>query len=328
LTNEDELPAIESKTQPGIDWDAMKAPFEPCEIEWRLQKKGLSNGHPWGLCLAYVTARAVMDRLDDVCGPENWQITEPVPVHTSEVIFAYDAQKWNSQDFETKLCYGIPPKKGTQNHMMQGVCTHKLAGFNIGISVRVSGEWITKWDGADVTDFEEYKGGISSAVKRAAVHFGIGRYLYGLKDNFADFKSAQAQKSIKKEYIQGSEHNWLPPMLSERFLPEGWSGDQHEHLIKGAAAKPKKKAAKRAPAKKPDLLDTPPSAGTVPASQSTRGDDVFQNAVNAITGAIEGDPAQKAGKLAAITSQVKVRRSEKKITEDQAEQLINLITSA
>ena len=48
------------------------------------------------------------------------------------------------------------------------------------ISVRFSpdGEWIVKSDGSDDTKIESEKGGISSALKRAAVLLGIGRYLY------------------------------------------------------------------------------------------------------------------------------------------------------
>ena len=38
--------------------------------------------------------------------------------------------------------------------------------------------WVTKTDGADDTTIEGAKGGISDALKRAAVQFGIGRYLY------------------------------------------------------------------------------------------------------------------------------------------------------
>lgn len=37
---------------------------------------------------------------------------------------------------------------------------------------------ITKWDGADRTNIEATKGGISSAFKRAAVLFNLGRHLY------------------------------------------------------------------------------------------------------------------------------------------------------
>ena len=46
------------------------------------------------------------------------------------------------------------------------------------LSIRIDGEWITKSDGADDSNIEGAKGGISDALKRAAVLFGIGRYLY------------------------------------------------------------------------------------------------------------------------------------------------------
>lgn len=48
-----------------------------------------------------------------------------------------------------------------------------------------SGEWITKWDGADNTNFESTKGGLSDSMKRAAVQWGIGRYLYTLESVWA-----------------------------------------------------------------------------------------------------------------------------------------------
>ncbi len=46
------------------------------------------------------------------------------------------------------------------------------------LSVRFDLEWITKSDGADDSSIEGAKGGISDALKRAAVLLGIGRYLY------------------------------------------------------------------------------------------------------------------------------------------------------
>ncbi len=41
---------------------------------------------------------------------------------------------------------------------------------------------ITRSDGAGDTDFEAEKGGLSDAFKRAAVMFGVGRYLYNAKN--------------------------------------------------------------------------------------------------------------------------------------------------
>lgn len=50
-------------------------------------------------------------------------------------------------------------------------------------------EWeckVTKSDGAGDTGTEGEKGAISDALKRAAVKFGIGRYLYGLGGQWVD----------------------------------------------------------------------------------------------------------------------------------------------
>lgn len=41
-----------------------------------------------------------------------------------------------------------------------------------------SGDWVTKTDGGEYTKVSEFKGACSDALKRAAVQFGIGRYLY------------------------------------------------------------------------------------------------------------------------------------------------------
>jgi len=46
------------------------------------------------------------------------------------------------------------------------------------LSCNFGGEWITKADGADDTQIEGAKGGLSDALKRAAVQFGVARYLY------------------------------------------------------------------------------------------------------------------------------------------------------
>lgn len=48
------------------------------------------------------------------------------------------------------------------------------------LSVKIGEEWVAKSDGAGGTNIEGDKGGISDAFKRAAVKFGVGRYLYYL----------------------------------------------------------------------------------------------------------------------------------------------------
>jgi hypothetical protein len=52
----------------------------------------------------------------------------------------------------------------------------KQAVCNIGL--KIDGEWIWRADGAGTTNIEEEKGMLSDAFKRAAVRWGIGKYLY------------------------------------------------------------------------------------------------------------------------------------------------------
>jgi hypothetical protein len=56
------------------------------------------------------------------------------------------------------------------------------------LSIQVDGQWVTKSDGAGDTDYEGDKGAISDAFKRAAVKWGIGRYLYGLDSPWVEIE--------------------------------------------------------------------------------------------------------------------------------------------
>ena len=59
------------------------------------------------------------------------------------------------------------------------------AGFICSLSIKINDRWITKEDGAGMTEYESVKGGISNAFKRVASSgFGIGRYLYNAKKNW------------------------------------------------------------------------------------------------------------------------------------------------
>lgn len=56
-------------------------------------------------------------------------------------------------------------------------------------SLKIDGEWISKEDGAQITEFESIKGGISSAFKRVASSgWAIGRYLYDVRNQWFPIK--------------------------------------------------------------------------------------------------------------------------------------------
>jgi hypothetical protein len=58
-----------------ISLHKLKEPFPPDRISWRVGSTTKDKAK--GMALAYIDARDVMQRLDDVCGPENWQCDYP-----------------------------------------------------------------------------------------------------------------------------------------------------------------------------------------------------------------------------------------------------------
>ena len=58
------------------------------------------------------------------------------------------------------------------------------------IGIRCDVEWVWKANGAGDTDVEKEKGAFSDAFKRAAVLWGIGRYLYDLDSPWVELEAA------------------------------------------------------------------------------------------------------------------------------------------
>lgn len=53
------------------------APFPQEDVEWRVSRAGVGGKGIYCRVLCYITNRAVQQRLDQVCGPENWRVEEP-----------------------------------------------------------------------------------------------------------------------------------------------------------------------------------------------------------------------------------------------------------
>ncbi len=60
-----------------IDLSKLAEPFPQDDIEWRVSRAGKGPKGIYCMVLAYITARGVQARFDEVCGPENWQLKEP-----------------------------------------------------------------------------------------------------------------------------------------------------------------------------------------------------------------------------------------------------------
>lgn len=157
-------------------FERLAAPFRPDQVSWRVgvsnkKKRQKETGDNFakatkGQVLAYIDARDVMDRLDEVCGPDGWQ------------------NRYTHAEKKT-------------------ICE---------IGVRTDdGEWVWKADGAGESDIEAEKGALSDAFKRAAVRWGVGRYLYHLPTPWVDLD--------EREQITPAEMAKLEKLLSGKTAP-------------------------------------------------------------------------------------------------------------
>lgn len=132
-----------------MNLDKLKEPFAHDVIHWRV---GATNKEKTkGIPFAYIDARDVQDRLDDVCGIGGWQ----------------------------------------------ALCPHANGKTSYKIGIKVGDEWVWKENGAGDSDVEAEKGAFSDALKRAAVMWGIGRYLYDVKNIWVDIEPNGKSHKIK-----------------------------------------------------------------------------------------------------------------------------------
>ncbi len=72
-----------------INWQKLREPFPPQDVEFRIQSVFERNGKKQAIVVPYIDARAVQDRLDDVVGPENWSFNwEPLMTANGTVTVA------------------------------------------------------------------------------------------------------------------------------------------------------------------------------------------------------------------------------------------------
>src|SRR5690606_38735123 len=121
-------------TQPGLS--KLAAFFPPEDVEWK--PGATTQDKKKALAMAYITNRAVQQRLGDVCGPAGWR---------------NEYREGPGGGVLCGLSIRVTHDDGTT-------------------------EWVCKWDGAENTAVEAVKGGLSDSMKRAAAQWGIGRYLY------------------------------------------------------------------------------------------------------------------------------------------------------
>jgi len=142
--------------------------------------------------------------------------------------FHEDEYEWRVQHESGKgtmvlvLCY--VQARAIQNRLDDtvgpfGWSTSYAAGPDGGVICRLSikdpetGEWVTKEDGAENTDIEAVKGGISSALKRAGSVWGIGRLLYKLPTHWLTLTDDRSGHYHKTK--SGDVKYWVAPRLPD-----------------------------------------------------------------------------------------------------------------
>ena len=174
-----------------FDLRKLADPFPASDIEWRVSRSGMNkSSKPFAFVLAYITARAIANRLDDVCGPANW-------MNTQQQI----------------------------KELRPGTFT-----VQVGISIRVGDDWVVKYDVSEPTTIEPAKGGFSGAMKRAGAQWGIGRYLYLLDETYAECSEDGNGKGWNYARLSdkqgGGSFYWKPPQLPSWALPNDLETDK------------------------------------------------------------------------------------------------------
>lgn len=112
-----------------------------------------------------------------------------------------------------------------------------------GITITIDGRKITKWDCGVESDNEGEKGESSDAFKRAAVNFGIGRYLYSLTNfwvpihqnkngNYISIKDKKTNQYVKGYYDTPQLPKWATEEGYKEIIKqrdEKKQKDKHEH---------------------------------------------------------------------------------------------------
>lgn len=136
---------METKTPREVIAAQLADFFDLEEVKWKPQ----ATKGDRAMAIAYIDARCVMDRLDEVLGLGNWE------------------------------------------------ATYRPCGESIvcSLRIRIDGEWVTHEDVGSLSeqpdDGDKLKAAFSDALKRAAVHIGIGRYLYRLPNQWVPYDQSK-----------------------------------------------------------------------------------------------------------------------------------------
>ena len=186
----------------------LSLPFSQEDIEWRVSRAGNGKQGIFCLVIAYITNRAIMKRLDDVCGPENWRNEEPRIIEVNgKSAFACGISIRVGEEWITKWDVaeptGIEPAKGGWSGAM------KRAGSQWGI-----GRYLYALDETFAEVADEAVGRQWNYAKLPEKHGGTPYYWK------APGLPAWALPRDEHQGITAAELNDLKRAWKEKFAPE------------------------------------------------------------------------------------------------------------
>ncbi len=167
-------------------FNKLKAPFK--NISWRIGSKDKTKTK--ARFLAYIDARDLMDRLDEIVGAENWQNEFEKMDCTNSII---DWKKEKREDIQYPV------------NIVNKIDYEKYVIMQCKLSIFINGRWVSKTDGAGARATETEKSLQSDALKRAAVLWGIGRYLYDVKSLYVELGEGWKDFSTYKDLPEKSK---------------------------------------------------------------------------------------------------------------------------
>ena len=140
-------------------FEKLRQPFPAKDLKYRVGNT-FDNGSR-GQLFVYVDARTIQDRLDEIIGCNNWQVSYQIFENTGVIC-----------NLELNL--------QNEDHSFSRVSKQDGAGFR-------------SLNGNDKNDL---KSTISDAFKRAAVAFGVGRYFYEIDPIYVNLVNRQFKGEI------------------------------------------------------------------------------------------------------------------------------------
>jgi len=166
---------------------ALKVPFDPSEIEWRMTNTTKGQQSARGQLVPYADQRAYTDRLNNLFTPAGW--TRRYRIHTSA-------------NFE---------RNKDQRIVAKVLVTCELRIFGLGSHSATGEEWADNDNAGTSAE--------AQAFKRACSCFGLGRHLYSFEGIWVDLDERKRPKFVPQLPPWSTPEGWAQGLRPNGSVP-------------------------------------------------------------------------------------------------------------